>query len=389
MDRVQSAAQVQNEKFVIRMVDLLVPPANLTERDLGIIEHLGEVSEVRLGGVAAVDSAIEKLRDSPGLQMLTLRTTNKLAGTTFKSIAAMPALRTLDLNVPIATEDFASLSKARKLERLSILRPAFQEQEFAAIAAIPSLKSLTINANELVPPSAWARLAAAKNLTELSFGDSKVSRPMLIEVGKFTNLETIYFGNVPLRDDDIAPLAGLKSLRYLVTSSMGTVNGSAFASWPLRSTMKTLCLHSRSSITDDALRAIATAFPRLQRLDLTANSGEVSAAGFGHLARLRELTYLELDGDAVDDTIAAQISRCDQLVHLNIADARLTDAGLQSLAKLPALSELLWSDPPTNDAALKIYRKLHALTMLRIGRNAAPEVEQSLKAALPKASIVR
>jgi hypothetical protein len=302
---------------------------------------------VRLGGLAAVDSAIEKLRDSPGLQILTLRTNNKLAGTTFKSIAAMPALRTLDLNVPIATEDFASLSKARKLERLSILRPAFQEQEFAAISAIPSLKSLTINANELVPPF---RMGAARRprriLPNSVLGRAKSAGPCSSKSGKFANLETIYFGNVPLRDDDIAPLAGLKSLRYLVTSSMGTVNGSAFASWPLRSTMKTLCLHSRSSITDEALRAIAAAFPRLERLDLTANSGEVSAAGFGHLARLRE-------AHRTSSSMATQLTTplprksvgAINSVHLNIADARLTDAGLQSLAKLPALSELLWSGP--------------------------------------------
>jgi serine/threonine protein kinase len=387
--RVQSAAQAQADKFAIRTVDLLTPAANLTESDLGIVEHLGEVNEVRLGGTAAVDSTVEKLRDSPGLQSLTLRTTNKLTATTFKSIAAMPALRTLDLNVPGGTEDLAALGKARKLEKLSLVRQSFEEQDFAAIAAIPALKSLTINSTDLVPPAAWARLATAKNLTELSFGQSKVNRAMLIEVGKLASLETIEFGSIPMNDDHIAPLAGLKSLRYLVTSSIATINGSAFTTWPLRPTMKTLCLYSKSSITDEALRAIATAFPKLERLDVTANTGEATAAGFAHLSRLRELRHLELTGDAVNDAIVAEISRCDQLSHVNLADAHVTEAGVQSLAKLPALSELIWSDPPVNDAALKAYRRLRTLTALRIGRDAARETEQSLKATLPKVNIFR
>ncbi len=391
---VKDMTQYPGDTFPIQSVEFRKHDG-LTEGDLDIVEQIIDVQEIYLEDVPATDATMEKLRGLSTIRTLAFSGLDKLTGAGFKSIAAMPALNTLDVGGTISTESLTALGKARKLMILRLAGATFTEQDFAAIATIPALKELVINGVnvEPVPTAAWARLANAKKLTRLAIdaplNTAKMNTEMIVEIARIFGLEYLSVANADLPDAALAPLAALKSLNTFGTYEGTPLDGSAFATWPLRPAMKILSIAGKRSVADDALRGIAAAFPKLEQLSVRADTGSVTAAGFAHLPKLRHLSQLFLAGDAVDDAACAELAKCDSLTSLGLGNARATEAGAQSLTKLSSLRSLDWINPPVTDAALKSYGKLRALETFKIGQQDPPEVEQKLKAALPKVKVVR
>ena len=63
----------------------------------------------------------------------------------------------------------------------------------------------------------------------------------------------------------------------------------------------------------------------------------MTAAGFAHVAKLRQLEYLVFAGDGMDDAGLAHIARYDLIYGLYVGSPRATEAGAQSVSKLGTL----------------------------------------------------
>ena len=193
-------------------------------------------------------------------------------------------------------------------------------------------------------------------------------------------------GGNPLTDEQIAGLSSLNKLKTLNLSNTGVV-GKGFAGWPVRTGMITLNLTNQPGVDDVALKAIASAFPRLETLDISAVPLGATQAGFAAVARLRSLRYLRVGGGVVNDEIMAEIAKCPDIQTLHIPGGRLSDPGAASLTKLSKLTQLDLDVPPVTDAALKSLARCKALKTINIGADASEDVEKKLKAALPDMTI--
>lgn len=375
------------EKFAIVKIEF-IPLGGFSTADLDIIEQLTDVEELLLTGVPATDATIKMLRNLPALRVLGLRDLKGVTAAGFRSVATLPSLKTLTVRGPIGAESLTAFAADRKLESLTLSDVTFAEPDFAAIASIPALKTLTIVTRDPVAPAAWGRLASAKKLTTLTLEKTPKTAEMIAQVGRIATLTSLSLGDVALADADLAPLGALKHLQTLKTTADSTLDGSVFAAWPLHPALKTLTISSTKSMSDKALRGIATAFPNLTTLDVRANSGSVTPVGLTHLQKLKKLTHLHFDGDAMDAIALGHLVAFDQLTHLGLGSARLTEADVRVLAKFGSLRELEWYNPPVTDDALKGYAKLRALTQFKIGTKAKPEVMAKLVAALPTVKII-
>ena len=380
-------ADLPGDKFAIVKIEF-IPLGEISTADLDIIEQLPDVEELLLTGVPATDATIKLLRSLPSLRVLGLRDLKDVSAVGFRSVATLPSLKTLTVRGPIGAESLGAFVASRKLESLTLSDVTFAEPDFGAIASIPALKTLTIVTRDPVKPAAWARLAAAKKLTTLNLEKTPKTAEMIAHIGRIAPLTSLSLGDVALADADLAPLGALKHLQTLKTTADSTLDGSIFASWPLNPVMKTLTFASTKSVSDKALRGIATAFPNLERLEVRANSGSVTPVGLTHLQKLRKLNYLNFTGDAMDATALGHLVIFDQLTHLGLGAARLTEADVRVLAKFGSLRELEWLSPPVTDGALKGFAKLRTLTQFKIGNTAKPEVTEKLVAALPTVKVV-
>ena len=388
LTKVDKMADIPGDKFTILKVEIEARDG-ITEGDLDVVEQLEDIEELHLNGVPATDATVKILRGFHALHSLGLRDLEKLTSAGFRSVAAMPSLKMLAVRGPISTESLAAFAGHRKLESLALSVAAFTEQDFAAIAALPALKTLTILTRDPVPPAAWARLLNAKKLSSLTVEKTPMSADAIAQISRIAGLTKLFLGDIALSDADLVPLTALKFLQSLKTAQGSTFDGSFLATCPLRPAMKTLTLNSSHTVTDKVLRAIVTGFPMLERLEIAATAGNVTPAGLAYLAKLRHLTYLSFNGDAVDAAGLAHLANCDQLIHLGLGRARAAETDIHLLAKITPLRELEWFNPPATDAAFKSYRKLRALTQFKIGTGTKPEIGDTLQAALPAVKIIR
>ena len=385
---VENSGQLPAGKFEIVQVKFQ-EHAGLTTEDLNIVEQLTDARSLTFRHVPITDATLEKLRALPGLQNVNLDL-DQFSEEDCQSLAQLPHLRWVSLYGPFGTDVLITLGKARKLAGLSLSKPAFTEQDFAAIAGIHELTNLDIRSKILIPTVAWERLGSAKNLTILNLAQSPMSAELIAQISKLSGLEELRLGDITLPDADLAPLAALKSLQILKTGVNSTVDGSVFAAWPVRPAMRELEFWSKRNTSDEALRAIVAAFPKLDLLRFRADVGSVTPDGLAHLSKLRQLGTLDIDGsNTVDDAGLSQLAKCDRLTRLYVGGGTsITEAGMHSLAKMKSLRDLGWSNRPVTDAALKSFGKL-PITHFYIGPTTPPENEAKLKAALPKVKIAR
>ena len=387
LSRVNKMADLPGDKFAIIKVEF-PPHEGLSAADLDLVEQLTDVEDVQLTGVPATDATLKLLRGHLALRSLGLRDLEKLTVAGFRAVAAMPALKTLAVRGPISTESLTALNANRKLDSLALNDVTFTEQDFAAIAGIPSLKTFSITTRDPVVPAAWGRLAGAKKLGTLTVEKTPKNAEVIAQIARISSLTSLSLGDVTVADADLAPLGSLNKLGTLRTAKESTLDGSVFAAWPTHLAMKTLTIGSTSSVSDKALRAISTAFPKLTRLDVTAKAGSVTPSGLVHLQKLKHLDFLTFSGDAVDGAGLNHLAVCPQITHLGIGSARVAETDVALLAKIAALRELEWNNPPVTPVALKGFAKLRGLAQFKIGTGTKPEVADKLSTALPNAKIV-
>ena len=379
-------ADLPSERFAIAKVEF-IPGEGMSAADLDIIEQLTDVEELQLTGVPAADATLKLLRSLPALRVLGLRDLKGITIAGFRSVASLPALKTLNVRGPVGAESLSAFVANRKLDSLSLNDVTFSEQDLGAIAGIPALKTLTIATREPITPAAWARLSGAKKLATLNVEKTPKSAAMIEQIGRIATLTSLSLGDVTLPDSDLAPLGALKLLGTLKTTVDSTVDGSVFAAWPPNLRMKTLTLLSKSSVSDKVLRGVATAFPMLDRLEVRADAASVTPAGIAHLQKLRHLSYVSFTGDGVDAAGLAHLATFSEITHLGIGAARLADTDVRLFAKFAALRELEWSTPPVTDTALKSFAKLHGLAQFKVGTAVKPENLEKLTAALPSTKV--
>ncbi len=390
---VKVMTELSGDKFVISRVDFprLKPDEKpIAAEDYALLDGLSEVSELTLrGGPAVTEALMEKLRTFRNLRHLSLEGLTGFKTPGYSVLPALSDLQILELRGMSPSDDAMKMvGQCRKVMRLVLANLPIGDEAFASIAKMSALEELSLNDLDKITSPAIVHLVECKGLRRLSMGGFTVTSPMLEAVGRCSALESLTLSGNPLKDDQIAGLGSLARLQTLSLSGTEVV-GTVFAKWPTRSSLINLNLANAPGVNDEALKGIASAFPRLEVLDFKVVPLGAGLPGFSAVSRLRHLRTLRISGEGVNDELAAEIGKANDLVYLGIDGARLTDPGAAALAKLNKLADLRIDHPPVTDAALKSFAKLKMLKSMTIAADAPPETETKLRAALTGVAVRR
>ncbi len=361
--------------------------ADLTDADLELLESCGSLENLTLSKLPITDATLQRLSACRELRMLALNSLPQVTAAGFASIAALPELQELDLdNLPVGDDGIKALGIPRKLTTIRLSQVPVTGESLAALAAMPALEDVTLGRLPQLPSTGWKALPMIRKLRAFAAHDPQIGAQALGFVGKCAGLESVNLGNSGVTDADVAPLAPLMKLRELWLANT-KVSGTAFATWPTHSAMMHLRLTAAGPATDESLKAIANAFPKLEIFETSAEAGGVTAAGGVHLGKLRQLRTLKITGDGITDAIVAEIEKINGLTILHLGEAHLTEVGAITLGKMDRVTELELTSPPSTDGAIKAYQKMRALRTFTVGPDTPAAVTKKLQAALPAVTV--
>jgi uncharacterized membrane protein len=147
--------------------------------------------------------------------------------------------------------------------------------------------------------------------------------------------------------------------------AIAAVTARGFAVEPVADGVPFLHVHATNAaarIDDAAVASLASVAPQVVWLDLAAT--RISDAGMSTLARLPHLTRLHLQRTAIGDAGLAHLAALSHLEYLNVYGSRVTDEGLARLSGLKGLRTLyVWQTAVTPAGVARLTSALPRLTV--------------------------
>lgn len=304
--------------------ELSIDATNVGDVGLAYLTYLAQLDYLMLGGAHFTDVGMEQLKAAPSIRILNVSRLG-ISDRGVQHIAALPNLEVLSLfGIPALTnESLAYLGQSQTLRKLDLSVPAgdtsrIHDDGFAALATCPNLEHLCL------PPTftdrglaSVAELKGLKYLRATNSSRGALSDAGLRSIAELPVLEELHVtGGDGITDAGIARIGGMQSLR-------------------------TLALMSDSRNFTDAGVAELARLTNLTSLDLfmTPKYCPVTKAGLNHLNRLTNLTYLSILGGRPDDSVL-DLSALYEMENLTIIISELRDEDVAFVAKLPNLKWL-------------------------------------------------
>jgi len=164
----------------------------VTADGVGQLSKVKLLQTVELAGPMLTDDAVKALATVKGITELTL-SDGVMTDEGIKELAGLTKLQTL------------VLSKNKKVLGTSV----------PALAAVKSLKYLTISDCTIGDAAGWSGLKGNSNLATLSLPQAGVTDEGLKEIGKLTQLKSLSLNSSPITDAGLEELKGLRSLERL------------------------------------------------------------------------------------------------------------------------------------------------------------------------------
>ena len=195
------------------------------------------------------------------------------------------------------------------LNHLFISSPRIRDSTFKTVAALTHLETLDLSSCWNLTDASIASLAALKQLQTLNLSECvKLKGASIASLAALTQLQTLDLRScVNLTDASIASLAALTHLQTLDLSSCENLTGATIASLAALTQLKTLNLSCCWNLTDASTASLA-ALKHLQTLNLS-NCWKLTDASIASLAALMHLKTLNL-------------SNCYKLTDASIASLR-------------------------------------------------------------------
>jgi hypothetical protein len=116
-------------------------------------------------------------------------------------------------------------------------------------------------------------------------------------------------------------------------------------------------LNLSTAYLDDDDLAVVAGLRSLELLDLS--NTPLRATGLKHLKRLSRLQQLDLSGTDIDDEALRYLTELSELRFLCLDQTNVTNDGMQFIAKLPNLRDLSVSNTGVTDLGLEELRRTH------------------------------
>jgi len=255
----------------------------------------------------------------------------------------------------------------------------------SVLAKTPSLKRV-----DLIGPWAGHRamlaLAGASRLTHLQLIDTSVGNFSLNQIKGLDKLETVdlqgptFNNNTPLYlrelpvasftcscpglgDRGLVALSRVQSLQSIELHH-ADLHTKGLEAMKVLPNLHTLLL--RNHHADPAgLEALAQ-HPALAVVEIACERGKPQPAPFAHLGTIAGLTTLALDCPGVNDRIAKELKTLTELVHLDLGNTAISDAGLAPVAAMKNLRTLKLHHTRVTHRGLAALTELGHLELLEL-----------------------
>lgn len=296
---------------------LILFKTNITDKGLAYLKAMPLLKELNLENTQVTDNGLGHLKDVKSLESLKLPN-HSLSDRGMTYIAQLPKLKHLIIRTTkqICTDEgLRHLSSLNLLEELDIGGPGVTDEGLSHIAKLTNLKVLSLQ-NCPITNDGLAKLTTLKSLERLTLHNGRGDRNMEVtgaglaylrqlpltylwlwqikldesrftQIGELTQLEELQIRQMPLRDEDLANLRTLSSLKRLVFDSE-TVSDGGIAHLAGLTSMEDLALSV--SMTDAGLSYL-TNMSKLHRLQI---KGDFLDEGLRHLEKLKALRTLRI-----------------------------------------------------------------------------------------------
>ncbi|MFM2090548.1 MAG: hypothetical protein RLZZ127_1037 [Planctomycetota bacterium] len=352
------------------------PRAPLTPGSVRDLVRRNGVPGLLLGAEAG--PAMVDLADPAFAGLRALRLVNRrISATEAAAIGRMTGLRDLALVGATGADDRLALGLAglRELEHLDLSGSEITATGARALAALPGLRSLSLDMCQSLDGAVLAELGALRGLRALRW--SPIGSTGVRALGMFPALESLRIADVgkePVRDGDLAVLAGRRGLRTL--DILGTDRLTPAGLRDLAGLTGLAWLRVRSVPgADDTVLASLAGLSELRELSwgwtgadgsglsaladlpierLTLAGPSVTATGVASVGRLRRLAKLDLITYHHPEVAAAAVAAlADARSPVRDLVLRSTDAAtLDRVRELPALEHLRLHDPRITDSGI-------------------------------------
>jgi Leucine-rich repeat (LRR) protein len=319
------------------------------------------------------DAALTDIGRIRSLKILHLRK-NNLTGPALKPLAGLAKLEQLDISqLPISDADLTPLKTLKNLDLLNLdhtrvtlegvvafaaalpdlevsapfgrlvggagltMDPTVTDGQLARLKVLTTLRRLNLSECDKITDAGIAHVAALKQLTWLELGYTQVSDAGLAKLAALKDLELL-----DLRDTQVTMPAALKLAAALpklhVLAGFGYVNGASE-------------IRLDAGVTDAEIAHLKL-LPNLARITLF-QCGQVSDAGLAAVAKLSQVTHLNLGATNFGDPAMTHVAQLTNLKYLNLANTSVSDKGLEQLKGLTSLADLDLSSTAITSAGLK------------------------------------
>ena len=264
--------------------------------------------EIAIAALRQAGATVERDESSDGKP--TVKVTYNLRQVTadginaIKELEVLPAIEfqgTGDTEISVAT--IRALQAKKSLKQFAINNAKMSDEAAKILGTLTSLEVVELRSQIELSPSGLQHILKLKTLTTLMLADRLVNDTVLLDLLALPNLKHLSIRSVFITDEGLMALKRLKNLQ-------------------------TLRIFIGSMITEVGIRHLA----ELQLKELELSYSDATNAKLKELRKFSGLTSLRLvNAVGVTDEGVSSLSELTELKQLDLADAKLTKAGIAEL----------------------------------------------------------
>ena len=290
------------------------------------------------------------------------------------------------LNRPLTDHDLAPLASLDCLEELAISGAPITDGGLKYIANLKELRTLHLWETPGITDAGIAHLSSLTKLQTLALYRCSITDASLVHLRTMDNLEMLDLAKTGVMGPGLSHLDRMAKLRRLFTPT----NRAGLAHiGRLHGLQELYAYDNRHPTPGEGLTDLA-GLKGLKVLVLGDNL--CSDAGLATLSsRLSGLTQLGIGGERVTDAGLNHVAKLKGLQELTIYKSRVTGAGLAVLLDLPNLTSLdLQESAGVDDSGVEPLRKLTRLRTLGLGGTTVSDAGMTvIRQAVPTARVIR
>ena len=307
---------------------------------------------------------LRHIRGLKSLKGLTLTNTPRIGNAALAMIASeLPPLEGLALfSDSITDQGLLHIAKMNSLEELLLCAPRVRGPGLAHLAKAPSLKYLTLaGGNKNFGDAHMRYLSGNTSLTKLTLHGCPVTDVGMIHLANLTNLEELHFirrFGQRITEKGLAHLSKLPKFKRL--ENIKKVNAIKYLT--LLTHLEYLNFNIEPGEDEDQVLALLGKFKSLKSLKVEGASDKVLALS----VQFKELESLELEGDRITDAGLEHLAKLTSLRELRLKANTITNVGLSHLVKLKSLEVLHLEGDHITDAGMAHIARITNLWQLSL-----------------------